>query len=654
MMNRKGFWQAITVVVFLMLCLFAVHAEEMYANTQDDVVNFLSDAVSKGETNISITADEAIYGALSDSDTLSDIFNASSIAAAQPLFHDGVLTLSDIVAFPNSVFCQTIEDALRAFESKAESVTLRMTDTFYDSFTKDNFALLFKLDGLAGIKSRESVYYADTRFFVYENIEYYENYVRCENRADFFRALQNAEDQALCVYLEDTLFSELTENDYEELAYLEKVMNFYSPERTVTAHNNLIMYASVPPMEETGYIESVKELENYISQCAAARRTTIRYAFSKDMFDMTQANSAVEFDICARNGIFKYTFWNIPENRTRLIKDIQYYPGAQIIYAVQNDLMEILTDEEKRLYEESGRIVRSVLEECAGADDEELLIEKKLVQKIAERCEYYLSGEDTYNTAIGVLLYGKGDCDAYADALYLLGNLAGLRVEYKIGYTLNGGSHMWNVVQTQYGRHFTDATACDLNMQDYPEQIRPDWMGIGLETAGERYIWQTIDQTNNIDRDNPVLRERYLAGALFSTVSDARAFLEENTETVVQLAVKGITEDEREQAALDTVYGYGGPYYSWCTEDGICFVTMHTWFAKDNFYDCCTEEDVIKALSAPHAEIIVRLNGDLYEAYLTDGGYALSEMEKAAGIQSSSRSLYDSTRVFLYKDIVRE
>ena len=305
MMNRKCFWQAIAVVVFLMLCIFAVHAEEMYANTQDDVVHFLSDAVSKGETNISITADEAIYGALSDSDTLFDIFNASGIAAAQPLFHDGVLTLSDIVAFPNSVLCQTIEDALRAFESKAESVTLRMTDTFYDSFTKDNFALFFKLDGLAGIKSKENVYYADTRFFVYENIEYYENYVRCENRADFFRALQNAEDQALCVYLEDTLFSELTENDYEELAYLEKVMNFYSPERTVTAHNNLIMYASVPPMEETGYIESVKELENYISQCAAARRTTIQYAFSKDMFDMTQANSAVEFDICARNGILK-------------------------------------------------------------------------------------------------------------------------------------------------------------------------------------------------------------------------------------------------------------------------------------------------------------------------------------------------------------
>ena len=54
-----------------------------------------------------------------------------------------------------------------------------------------------------------------------------------------------------------------------------------------------------------------------------------------------------------------------------------------------------------------------------------------------------------------------------------------------------------------------------------------------------------------------------------------------------------------------------------------------------------------------HDEIMVRLNEDMYKTFLEDGGAALAKLEEKAGIQSSRRRYYDTTRVFIYDEIVR-
>lgn len=574
----KLFYRIMLPILFIMCCIFSAQAENGHARTREDAVRLLTESVMAGETSVTITADEAIYGVFSEAESVFDIFCESKIATAEWDFCEGEFTISNISAYPNGIYCQTTDDAVKAFADKQETAVLHLSRAFYEEFIKDDFQLFFRLDGMVGIESKECVYYADTRCFVYENVRYHENF---------------------------------------------------------------------------SYIETVDELNKHISECAQRQVTKIAYALSKNMFDLTEANAAIEYEILARNGVFQYTFLKTAETRNHTIEDIVYYPGYRVVYAYQNDCLETLTEEEIRLYEEASPIACRAVSECEGKPEKALSIEKTLIKEIAVRCEYLESDENVYNTALGVLLYGKADCDGYSDAMYLLGNLAGLHVEYQMGNIMTGGCHMWNVIETEYGRYFTDVTGCDLNDKDFPAILRPDWMGMGLETASERYIWQTVSQNKPIDRDNPALQKYYLMGNLFSSAEDARVFLDENTEPFVQLAITGITEEEREQAALETVYGFGGPYYSWVAGDTMYVTIATTWFAQDNFYDCCTEEDVIKALSAPHAEIIVRLNGGLYETYLADGGYALSEMEKAAGIQSSSRSLYDSTRVFVYKDVVK-
>lgn len=653
-MKIKVFIRAIMVSFALMMCALCAFSEEKYASTREEVVSILSEAVLGGQDCVTIAADQAIYDLLSDGKSLFDIFNEAKIATAEHLFYEGVLTLSQITAYPDSVMCASVEDAVKAFESKAENVCLHMTESFYESFTKDGFALFFKLDGMAGIRTKECVYYADTRFFIYTNIEYYEYFAKCETRMDFSCALQNAENHPLNVYLEDALFSELTVNDNEELKRFEIAMKLLETERAVNAYTNLISYASVSVQEKTGYIESVDDLEAYIAKCASERDTTIRYMLSERMYEMVESNNAIEFKICAQNGIFLYTYWSTHEDRTHMFDDIRYYPGAQIVYALQNDCMHILSQEEKRLYEEAEKIARKVLNACDWKEDRELWIERELIREIAVRCEYFLSEEDAYNTAVGAILYGKADCDGYADALYLIGNLAGLHVEYQIGNIMDGGTHMWNVVENEYGRYFTDATGCDMNDKDFPDLIRYDWMDMGLETAGTRYIWQRTDPADNIDHDNPEVLKHLLSGNVFSSTEEARAFLNGNTAPSVYLAITGIEADGYEKCANDVVYGFGGPYFDWMAQDVLHISLVKTWFACENFYDCSQETEVIEALKNEHDEIILRLNEEMFETYLADGGLALSEMEKAAGIQSSQKSFYESTRVFLYNDIVRK
>lgn len=577
-MRKKVFLLCTAVFLAVVMCLFSSLAEEAYALAREDVVQCLLEKVYAGETSAAICADEKIYDLLSTDKEVYDIFCEAKIAAAEWQFSDGVLTLEGIVAYPDSVYVCTLEEAAAAFSEKPDNIVIVMPEEFFEAFIANDFALYFRLDSMAGIKSKESAYFADTRTFVYENIEY------CENFA---------------------------------------------------------------------LIETFDGLVSHVASCAGQKAGNISYVLSEDMFDMLKGNIAMEQSLFARYGMYTYSNMTIEETRMRLIEDIEYYPGARIVDAVKHGRTDKLADEDKRLYEEALFIADEARRKYEGHPEREIMIERELVLMLSGRCTYFSGEEDANNTAVGAILLGYADCDGYADAFYLLGNLAGLCVEYQYGYVRYGGMHMWNAVRTEYGWHFTDVAGCDMDSPEYPNEIYTDWMGMGLETACERYIWQTASQREPIGSDNPARNALYLMGNVFSSVEEARAFLEKNTQPDVRLAVTPIPEENIAAATSELVYGYGGPYFVWSAGNTMYVSLVKTFFAYDNFYDCRTMDEIALALCAGQEEIFVRVSEELFAAYLADDGNLMAEAEKAAGIVSSSRSLYDTTRVFWYTDIVR-
>ena len=138
------------------------------------------------------------------------------------------------------------------------------------------------------------------------------------------------------------------------------------------------------------------------------------------------------------------------------VNNIQYYPGRIILQAYNSGKTDALSSRERQT-------LNAALEIAGAASGTELERERKIHDLLCDRIVYYTDeiSHDENDCAIGALLNGKADCDGYADAFYLCGNLAGLKVKYQHGDSLlpansdgendgnqveQDGSHMWNLI----------------------------------------------------------------------------------------------------------------------------------------------------------------------------------------------------------------
>ena len=91
---------------------------------------------------------------------------------------------------------------------------------------------------------------------------------------------------------------------------------------------------------------------------------------------------------------------------------------------------------------------------------------------------------DEGDGCIGALLNGQADCDGYADAMFLVGRLAGLNVRRQYGDSANGGvsgwftTHMWNLIELDGSWRMMDVTwmipkGCPAICGSTSEQIVP-------------------------------------------------------------------------------------------------------------------------------------------------------------------------------------
>ena len=132
------------------------------------------------------------------------------------------------------------------------------------------------------------------------------------------------------------------------------------------------------------------------------------------------------------------------------------YPSTKVLNAYRSGNTDWLNAEEKQLYNVAVKIVNE-----AKKYDNLLKRESFIYYAILNRVDYYsennMSNQPHFVTAYGALVEGRANCQGYADAFYLLGNMLGFNVGRMSG-TAGGVPHQWNTIELNGKIYCVDVT----------------------------------------------------------------------------------------------------------------------------------------------------------------------------------------------------
>jgi hypothetical protein len=237
-------------------------------------------------------------------------------------------------------------------------------------------------------------------------------------------------------------------------------------------------------------IDNMKDLAVYMRHAANKLQKVIPVRYSRGFLPD-------HLDAVDKTGIAAVATYNVPSdedsNETRIIYKPLYYPGARIVYAVQNRDMSILSSTDLA-------ILRAATPVADKARQQPTLLQRELFihDAIIKMAEYKSVDFDRTaanalppgRSAQGVLLEGKANCQGFTDAFYLLGNLAGLNVGYWSGIATE--PHAWNTITIDGLTYFVDAT------NDQPGFIKENlkhptyvYFNAPREIIGATHSWNT-------------------------------------------------------------------------------------------------------------------------------------------------------------------
>lgn len=215
-------------------------------------------------------------------------------------------------------------------------------------------------------------------------------------------------------------------------------------------------------------VSSNEELIDYVLRCKKNFQTEIPVIFAKGTNIDPDAfkNSGLNFDLSVYRGM--YITFSVNNQISRVVYQLEYYPGAKVAYAYRTNNPSILTADEKKLYNLAVKIVNE-----AKTQPTALRRELFIHDAITSRSTYYNDTEKMRNnksmprfvTASGALIDGRANCQGYSDAFYMLGTMCGFNVG-KIRGTIHSDTdsvqsegHSWNTIKFDNGKtYFVDVT----------------------------------------------------------------------------------------------------------------------------------------------------------------------------------------------------
>lgn len=379
-------------------------------------------------------------------------------------------------------------------DRKASEFVLTFDRTFYSSVVCDQqkFKSCIAESRLSAYSyASESSSPCSVRFtnvtFICPNIS------RCTTERQIADALHTHIRSGNCEFvlmLNDSLFRTVYANNFERLLELETEARIVNRSMSYNDRTYRIIYSNVKSDADAPYLSCIGEAVKYLEMCAERGDREINLFCSESLYRILSVRSTGNGEVTYRQsvvsnaGIFDCRVMSYDSKCLHCITVNRYYPGTAIITAVRKGNLSSLTEREKRTYEIAKRLAAEY------ASNSPLTTARLIHDDLCRRTNYTRDDITDKDTAIGVLLDGRADCDGYSDAFYLIGTLAGLDVRHQLGKSAvpNGSNpaeqHMWNLIRINRTWRLIDVT-----WDDEKEGICYLWFNIGLDRARSSHYW---------------------------------------------------------------------------------------------------------------------------------------------------------------------
>ena len=246
-------------------------------------------------------------------------------------------------------------------------------------------------------------------------------------------------------------------------------------------------------------IKNWDELDPYIRECRNARRGTtdreiVIPVILKNGFlrNFTDADFGKFVAILSIKNMYVDFVYQDGRDLYAIIT-AEHYDGTNIANAYLNNDTSQLTDEEMQVYNKAVQIVNQ-----ANQQPTPLRKELFLHDYIIGNVEYYTRkgdpGAPRYITAVGAMIDGRANCQGYTDTFYMLGTMAGFKMDRLYGNSIHPdgskGGHVWNTIDfgdnIAYAVDVTWDDGIKINGQEYPSYVYFNIPGHMLE---HNHIW---------------------------------------------------------------------------------------------------------------------------------------------------------------------
>ncbi len=388
-----------------------------------------------------------------------------------------------------------------------------------NAFTRDDYRLM---TFLGGVESYNMSYNLQTGLVLFTDVVYSATPgVYCTSEEEVvtaIRAMGARGTTSFQLKLEESLYEAVKANQFARLYELQAQAGMTDSELRFSSSACLLLFDNAVISADVQVLKSLAEVTAYVESCAARGDSDIAMLLSADVYDALMegvsalfASDARFYDLIANTGI--QDAQGISFNRhsgTINLKGVQYYAGTNILRSL-NDGSQ-LTDREQQALAAAQKLAA----DCAR--ETPVQTAQAIHDALCAMITYTDNAEtDEDDNCIGALLDGQANCDGYADAMLLVGKLAGLNVRYQHGDSLKSGlsglmvTHMWNLIELDGTWRMIDVTWDDVEGGRLYQ-----WFNIGRDRAALSHVWSedmTVPMLAETDKASRPVAEYFVATA---------------------------------------------------------------------------------------------------------------------------------------------
>ena len=455
-------------------------------------------------------------------------------------------------------------------EQKIPAFKLIFDMDVYETLTRDDYSLMAFL---GGVDDYRLSYYSQIGVLYFNEVTYSDAPgIYCQSEEEVVAAIRAMGARGVTSFqlkLNEDTYNKVYEGYFARLSELQAQAGMTDGDLRYSGVSRMLLFDNAVISAEVTVLSSLADVTAHVEACVQRGDKDITMLLAEDVYAALMegvsalfASDAKFYDLIANAGIVSAEDISFNRHSGAIsLYGVQCYAGTNILRAMENGDLSVLTSREQQALAAAKDMAAS----CARTTQVETAraIHDALCARIV-----YTDDESTNedDCCIGALLDGRANCDGYADAMLLVGRLAGLNVRYQHGDSLHGGmgsyfsTHMWNIIELDGSWRMIDVT-----WDDTENEAVYIWFNIGEDRAARSHIWSaemTVPMQAVTDLANRPVAEYFAANEAEITAAAAAAQAAGHRVFDIYVAPEsGLRMIASRQAALEGLAG--SVWYNW-------------------------------------------------------------------------------------------